>query len=981
MRRLLAILALLWLGSGCDTPEKHEYAQLTGLIKGTVLYPSGTARGNVAIFLFKTSDPPPPQGSGRPINFVIVSRNDLFGDVADGVVADFSAPFTIPTVPEGDYTIRAFLDAAGRFNPFSDYLNQPVAGDVAGGYVDRSTLQFNVVSVKAGQVSESSILVTLGLPVPVERPVFAVSSTTTFALPLRAPASLTLVSHPIQRPPLFTMDPAHSQFLVQYASYDPMKGPAQFDGSHLPDVYPHVILQKLGDTRKILIPGITNPFPFLDRLAGGRTATTTVLEVILPPVAFEQAMDGSLSPLPDVPAGSYSINVLEGTSQTWTVPNDIDQALPGSDPTQSASVQINPAPAGAPSGTISGKLRVLAGPPADAYVFAFSALDPPPPAGTGRPLGAAAVPKEQFAATSSATREAPFSISSLPGGSYVLVAVLDVRNDLSPLVDLVSQPSAGDVLGSSSQPIMLADHGSATNVVVVLSTVLPFERPSFAVTSPDVPFPRTGAPFSIDLVTHPIDVLAQMPMHLAFPVTLDPVGDADGDNLPDLLPKILLTKIPDGGDARSAADVAPPLVIPALLDPFPFLDVLASGTPVVPVDHLRVVVPPIAVQLSAGGMKSLVAPPPGRYRINLLSPFGQTWSVPNDVDLVLGRVGTTAEDPTQARSLVLDSNPIPLGAVAGTIAFVGGPMPASADWQVVLLAFSKLAPPPPRGAGRPVASTVVPKAEFGGAATAPYVLAGLNSGIYTIVAFVDLNKNFTPWFDTLNQPDNGDLPGGHLQLPTGTLLEVMVNALQSPTPSVDVTILPTTPYRFDRPVFSLSPTTPVMHRMTGTPLVVPIGAQLASSPLLRANPRFPIQWVDLDGDGTADDINGDGAPDTFPIVIAELLDPNDPTNLTLAQTPFQIPGIVDPTQFVPAGFPAMTPTATTTVVPVASMIVAFPPAGVDPVSGMRGAPPLGHYRITLIDGSGQTWTIPNALSLAAGEPLAASQAGTLVVAD
>jgi hypothetical protein len=174
---------------------------------------------------------------------------------------------------------------------------------------------------------------------------------------------------------------------------------------------------------------------------------------------------------------------------------------------------------------------------------------------------------------------------------------------------------------------------------------------------------------------------------------------------------------------------------------------------------------------------------------------------------------------------------------------------------------------------------------------------------------------------------------------------------------------------------------PTLHRMAGTPIAVQIGAQTAASPLLRANPRFPIQWVDLDGDGTADDINGDGLPDTFPIVIAELLDPNDPTDLTLAQTPFQIPGIVDPNQFAAAGFPAGTPTATATVVPVTSMVVAFPPAGVDPVSGMRGPPPLGRYRITLIDGSGQTWTVPNALGLATGDPLAASQAGSLVVAE
>src|SRR5262249_8038933 len=155
----------------------------------------------------------PPQGTGRPVNFVVVSRAALFGDSPDGRVGDFSAPFTIPTVQPGAYTIRAFLDASGTFNPFSDYLNQPTAGDVARGAIDGATLESQRIPVAAGQVNQHSVLVTLGLPIPVERPVFAIGSTTTFQLPLGGAASLTLLSHPIQRP-LFRMDPARSQFLV-----------------------------------------------------------------------------------------------------------------------------------------------------------------------------------------------------------------------------------------------------------------------------------------------------------------------------------------------------------------------------------------------------------------------------------------------------------------------------------------------------------------------------------------------------------------------------------------------------------------------------------------------------------------------------------------------------------------------------------------------------------------------------------------------
>jgi hypothetical protein len=45
------------------------------------------------------------------------------------------------------------------------------------------------------------------------------------------------------------------------------------------------------------------------------------------------------------------------------------------------------------------------------------------------------------------------------------------------------------------------------------------------------------------------------------------------------------------------------------------------------------------------------------------------------------------------------------------------------------------------------------------------------------------------------------------------------------------------------------------------------------------------------------------------------------------------------------------------------------------------APPLGKYRVTLIAQTGQTWSVPNELGYAAGDPLAASQAAVLSVEE
>jgi len=68
---------------------------------------------------------------------------------------------------------------------------------------------------------------------------------------------------------------------------------------------------------------------------------------------------------------------------------------------------------------------------------------------------------------------------------------------------------------------------------------------------------------------------------------------------------------------------------------------------------------------------------------------------------------------------------------------------------------------------------------------------------------------------------------------------------------------------------------------------------------------------------------------------------------------------------------------------VTGMDVTFPPVGVDASTGMPTGipPPAGLYRITVILKSGQTWSIPNELQRAAGDPLAVSQARFLTVTE
>ncbi|MBI4819540.1 MAG: hypothetical protein HY791_24925 [Deltaproteobacteria bacterium] len=925
-------LALALLFAACQ-PTIDEYEPRTGLIRGTLVYPAGSARGNAIILLFREDTPPPPEGSGSPINFVVVAKHTLFGDAPPNQPADFVAPFTIPTVAAGTYQIRAFLDADEDFDPLHALLAQPSAGDVAGGFVDLSTGRFESFTVLNDQVVEGAIVVTLGREIPVERPAFAWKSEARLTVPFRNPAQGVLITHPIERS-FVRHDPSRSHFLIQLVDANQDGAPDDANGDHLPDVYPRVLLRRVADASQptVIVPVVTNPLPFLDRLQKSEAVTTDVLELIIPPVAVQLAANGSRTILPSIPEGPYETIVISGTGQTWQVPNDLDSIDPesGPDPTQSELfefVQGDPLP----TGTVSGAIRRRSDLLGDAFVFAFAAESPPPPAGTGRPVAATTIPGASFNEGAST-----YELRGLADGLYIVSGLSDSDGDFSLLASVYQQPSAGDLIGTVRGPVDVRGNATAD---LELDTQLPFERPAFVISSSNT-LARTLAPQTLELTARGMT---------SFPVTLG-AGDADRDHFTDTLPRILLTLMSDG-EARTAENVPGPIIIPALVDPLPFVPSLASGTQLMAVDRLPVIVPPVALDLTTG---SLLRPPPaGRYRVNVITTFGQTWSIPNSDDLVFGRVGTALEDPTQAEFVTIEGTAIPSGRIGGAISFASEP---PGDYDVVILAFSVSEPPPPIGRGRPKATAIVPKGAFA------YELLGLATGTYVVRAFVDTNSDFTPWFDVLNQPDRGDLVGGHVDA-TGELAPVSLDALGAPVDapvSISAQAVPT-----DRPVFSFVGSPTISRSDPAT--IVRIASMSSDSDVLRAEGVFPIRWLDVDGDGSADDVDGDGRANVTPLVVAE-------HEYGLAS----MIGFVDPRQF--PGFPALDPTATSSVVLRTGIEVSFAPRA-RLGDGTVGAAPLGKYRVTVVNGLGQTWSVPNELLRATPDPLATSQSVSLEVVE
>ena len=979
-QRLQYILPLIAALAACDSPQITEYEPRTGIITGTILYqrPEGPGpcgsdlQGDVVVTLFRSDALPPPQGTSSPVNFIVVAEEVLFNGEPDNGV--YTAPFTMPTVPEGRYQIRAFVDADEDFHPTIDLLGQTTGGDVGGGHVDAETGQFLEVEVKNDEIT-AQVTVSIGRVIPVERPVFVHSSTTTFTVPYATPQTLVLNSHSLSRGRIST-DPACSTFLVSYADLDADGVPDDANGDHLPDMFPQVILRlekTEAQTRDIIIPAIIDPLPYRDTLAVVPAVPTSTVALLLPPVAVDLS-DGGRQILTDIPPGRYETIVISGMGQTWQVPNQIDAiALEGEpDPSQGVWVTMQAGPARPPGG-IQGKVRVVPEAQGDVFVVAFDAANPPPPAGTGGPVGLATVPAAAFDGIS-AGRAADFTISGLPPGQYLLSGLLDVDGSFSPLSSLLAQPSAGDYSGLAAAPIVV-QQGLSTGADLRIDTLVPFDRPAFEIPQ-GLSFSRADFPATMSLVAHAVPALGIDEASAMLPIMLSE-GDQEGDNFQDLLPRVLLTKMVDVGDPRSAPNDPRGIVIPALVNPLPYYAPLIGGVNAVPTGAYEVILPPTAVELAAGGAQ-ISPPPPGRYRVNVLSGTGQTWSVPNDLDLALARVGGPLEDPSQAQFVTVQDTALPQGSIEGLVQLAL--QPAAEDFSVVVFAFAADNPPPPLGGGEPVAVTVLRKADFGAGDSAPYRLGPLATGAYTVRAFLDDNDNFTPWFGTMNQPDLGDVGGGYVD-GTGAFQVVTVDAQQGASLDVPVIISRLATYPVNRPAFSVTGPGPVLMPATGS-VAVALTALSELNDVASVQGVFPIQWIDVTADGRADDVNGDGNPDVYPLIVADLLDPEDESNMRVSGRGVRIPGLIDPRQFIGLGFPAMDVTATATVVPTNSLQVIFPALATSQEQG--GAvitPPAGRYRITLVNGAGQTWALPNELQMAEGTALIETQGQFLTVPE
>lgn len=236
----LVALALALTGSGCGDPDqflpKDQVGSPKGVLDGTVTYAGplpctedNHIVGAAVLLVFDVRSLPPPEGIGTaPTSLAVVSGETLFAGVrgrltfnsdksrwcpsADLLPITVSATWSVAPLDAGIYQVRGFYDLDGNFDPAFSISNLPTRGDIAGGAIDNpiealtgkppvyraitlGTDNNGTLEIPAEGARISGVTVSLGLQLPIERPLFFPSKVTDTSSAMNAdPRKVTMPS-------------------------------------------------------------------------------------------------------------------------------------------------------------------------------------------------------------------------------------------------------------------------------------------------------------------------------------------------------------------------------------------------------------------------------------------------------------------------------------------------------------------------------------------------------------------------------------------------------------------------------------------------------------------------------------------------------------------------------------------------------------------------------------------------------------------
>lgn len=364
---LVAVAGLLLVGCAVPVEPREHTAEPATVISGLIsLGDFGPdPGGDAVVFRYDCDAPPPPLGSGRPVDFLLVPESRFEGG---------SAVFAFSSVlPESCSLILGFIDVDDDFHYALDITAQPSGGDIALSSAERST-----EGVSDGiDFIEPPAPVTLR-PTAIydhDRPAFRIGGD-------GSSPQMVLGSEPGTTPPLRVdllatslntevlglADPAFDVVFGSDADGDGL--PDDDNGDGLPDVdWPRVFVQRLdpedpsGATLadpEVILPGVVmavDPEAALSEynlLAAAAAAgvpldatgllPTTEIRIYVPGLVITSLDPLELTPIESVAAagvpvtGSYSVLVMNPDGRLWTLPN----VLAGMGlPSQGATLEVS----------------------------------------------------------------------------------------------------------------------------------------------------------------------------------------------------------------------------------------------------------------------------------------------------------------------------------------------------------------------------------------------------------------------------------------------------------------------------------------------------------------------------------------------------------------------------------------------------------------------------------------------------------------
>jgi hypothetical protein len=265
---------------------------------------------------------------------------------------------------------------------------------------------------------------------------------------------------------------------------------------------------------------------------------------------------------------------------------------------------------------------------------------------------------------------------------------------------------------------------------------------------------------------------------------------------------------------------------------------------------------------------------------------------------------------------------------------------------------------PPQGTAVPRYATAVPEVRLA-AGDPRFLFSEVAPGPYRLWGFLDANRDVDLAVDVLAQPGAGDwIPeaAAELEVAAGGVAEQELTLTRR--------------RRHGPPAFRVmgEGTDGGVVTLTDAPLGESLTVEADGLGLLRGEEsRFAVQLRDADGDGNADDVNGDGIPELFPQFFLRFVP--RPGQTVPAQADGGAPQVIVPLLINPVPFLPVLQGDVMREVSAASLVLFVVPQaqavsrGADGGQALMplGAIPVGEYQLWALSAEGAFWYVPNAL--------------------